>query len=794
MKKTNLNLRSQLTLAFLACGLLPLIVIAAVCYASIHSGFASVQDQSTEALKSGSVDALVAQRELKKKQLTNYFGTINSQIQTFSENGMIVDAMRELQSSFRDFRNSAEVSADQIKKMRGDLMNYYTGQFATEYAKNNDGKSPPAREYLHQLDDDSIALQHAYIFRNNNPLGSKHLLETSSDKSDYSRLHAKVHPIIRDYLNKFGYYDIFLVDSESGDIVYSVFKELDYSTSLVNGPYANTNFGEAFRKANAASQRDEVVFVDFARYAPSYEAPASFIASPIFDGDMKIGVAVFQMPVDRMLEIMAVRDGLGETGETILVGPDFLMRSDSHLDPENHGLLTSWKYPEKGKVDTAATRAVFEKGESGTTAGKDYRGEETFIAYGPVELNGVTYSLNAKMDKSEVLASSQAMAATIGGVKGSVVGWSVGIGVLAAIVLTIVAVFLSRKIALPIQDAAQFAQNIAAGDLRHRCETKATAEVGHLIAAMNEMRDNLAGLLGEVVSTSDVLQGSSTELTGTAEHLSNGALQTTERAATVSAAADEMSTNMVSMASATEQMSSSINSVATAMEEMSSTINEIARNAERASSSVSSVANLSAASNERIEALGAAAAEIGSVMQVIQDIAEQTNLLALNATIEAARAGEAGKGFAVVATEVKELARQTATATDDIRKRIEAIQQTSFEAVDSIGKITTEINDVNEVSRTIASSVEEQGIATKEIAKNIAQAACAAKTVSAGIQESAQASQEISRNITGVNDSAKESTTHAQNTKTAGVSLHERADGLRMTLSKFQLEQQYGGD
>ncbi|WP_158265168.1 methyl-accepting chemotaxis protein [Blastopirellula marina] len=792
MKKSALNLRAQLTLTFLACGLVPLVAIAAVCFASIRSGFATVQDQSADALKSASLESLIAQRELKKKQLSNYFETIDNQIQTFSNNRMIVDAMRQFQTGFAQYRDGAELTDEQLQKMRSELLSYYAGPYADEYAERNNGTQPTARKFFDQLDDDAVALQHAYIVKNANPLGSKHLLDASSDKSDYSQSHAKYHPVIRDYLEKFGFYDIFLVDAKTGDVVYSVFKELDYSTSLRDGPYAGSNIGEAFRKAAAAANKDDVALVDFARYAPSYENPASFIASPIYDGDEKIGVAVFQMPVDRMLEIMAVRDGLGETGETILVGPDYLMRSDSYLDPANHGLLTSWKNPDKGKVDTRATRAAFEKGESGTIETKDYRGQETFIAYGPIDLNGVTYCLNAKMDKSEVLAAGDQMAATIGSVQASVVAWAIGLGVLAAIVLTAVALLLARKIALPIQDAAKFARNIAAGDLRHRCETEASAEVGQLIDAMNEMRDNLAGLLGEVISTSDVLQDSSTELTGTAEHLSHGAQQTTQRAANVAAAADQMSTNMTGMAAATEQMSSSINSVATAMEEMSSTINEIARNAERASSSVSSVANLSAASNQRIEALGEAAAQIGSVMQVIQEIAEQTNLLALNATIEAARAGDAGKGFAVVATEVKDLARQTATATDDIRRRIEAIQKTTYEAIESIGRITSEINDVNEVSRTIASSVEEQGIATKEVTKNLSQAANAARTVSTGIQESAQASQEISRNISGVNDSAKESTTHADKTKSAGVSLHQRADGLRLTLSKFLLEQNGG--
>ena len=148
--------------------------------------------------------------------------------------------------------------------------------------------------------------------------------------------------------------------------------------------------------------------------------------------------------------------------------------------------------------------------------------------------------------------------------------------------------------------------------------------------------------------------------------------------------------------------------------------------------------------------LGAAADEIGKVIEVIQDIAEQTNLRALNATIEAARAGEAGKGFAVVATEVKELAKQTASATDDIRRRIEGIQNSTGESVRAIGEISEVIKNVNEVSRTIASAVEEQSITTREIAQNVAQTTTAAEAVSRGVAESASACQEVTRNISQV--------------------------------------------
>ncbi len=216
----------------------------------------------------------------------------------------------------------------------------------------------------------------------------------------HSNLHANVHPVIRNFLEKFGYYDIFLVDPESGDIVYSVFKELDYSTSLKDGPYANTNFGEAFRRANMLTNKDEVVLVDYEQYTPSYEAPASFIASPVFDGDKKVGIAMFQMPIDRLNEIMAERAGLGETGETYLVGPDMLMRSDSYLDPENHSVLSSFKNRELGKVETEATKDAL-NGKTGAKVIIDYNGNPVLSAYTPVNIGGITWALFAEIDVAE---------------------------------------------------------------------------------------------------------------------------------------------------------------------------------------------------------------------------------------------------------------------------------------------------------------------------------------------------------------------------------------------------------
>ncbi|MCF6149843.1 MAG: hypothetical protein E3K37_14405 [Candidatus Kuenenia sp.] len=352
-------------------------------------------------LRKEAFEKLVAIREVKKAEVERYFQTISDQVVSFSEDKMIVDAMRQFKESLRNVRAENTVSNETFEHMKNEVLSYYTGEFTSEYKEKNQGKTPNINNYFTMLDEDSIVLQYYYIRDNKNPLGSKHLLDRANDNSQYSKIHQKIHPILRNYLERFGFYDIFLADSETGDIVYSVFKELDYTTSLIDGPYAKTNFGEAFRRANAAASNDTVVLVDYASYTPSYEAPASFIASPIFDeNNKKIGVAMFQMPIDRLNAIMGERSGLGKTGETYLVGPDKLMRSDSYLDPENHTVIASFRNPVKGNVDTDALHSAL-AGKKGAEVIKDYNNNPVLSAYTPVKVGGLTWALLAEIDVAE---------------------------------------------------------------------------------------------------------------------------------------------------------------------------------------------------------------------------------------------------------------------------------------------------------------------------------------------------------------------------------------------------------
>ncbi|MCA9257554.1 MAG: PAS domain-containing protein, partial [Planctomycetales bacterium] len=440
-----MKLQTRLMLIILASGLLPL-AIAGI--ASYRAASRSVNDFSSMAeadLDSRVKDSLSAQAALKENQIVAYFETIRDQAIVFGSDPTTISALVELSEAFHCEREDRDLLDADVNALQGDLASYYNGQFGAEYGKQNGGASADAGSLLSRLDADAVVMQHAYIQANRNPLGSKHLLDRAAIESRYHELHANFHPRLRQYLEKFGFYDIFLIDNESGDIVYSVFKELDFATSLKDGPFAQTNLAEAFRRA-AQAGRDEFVFVDYAQYKPSYDAPASFIATPVFDGNRRVGVAAFQLPLDRVTAVMAHREGLGETGETFLVGRDLLMRSDSFHDPEHHSVIASFRNPSEGKIETEGVTKAIERGETTVGANVDYRGKEVVAAYDPVDVLGVRWCLASKMDAEEAFGELKVVQASATESANSVIWLNLGLGVVAGAVIGALAWWVGKKL------------------------------------------------------------------------------------------------------------------------------------------------------------------------------------------------------------------------------------------------------------------------------------------------------------------------------------------------------------
>lgn len=368
--------------------------------------------------------------------------------------------------------------------------------------------------------------------------------------------------------------------------------------------------------------------------------------------------------------------------------------------------------------------------------------------------------------------------------------WAVTTAI-ASVVIGFMAFLIARTFTKPLRTTIAMLQDVAEGDgdLTKRLDESRTDELGEVAHWFNTFIGQIQDMVAEIASNSNVLSEGSSRLVSTATQLSSGAESSKHRSASVSSAAEEMAINMKNMASSTTQMSGGINSVVAAIDEMTTTISEIAKHAETSAGVADKATRIAEDSNNKICHLGTAADEIGRVIEVIEDIAEQTNLLALNATIEAARAGEAGKGFAVVATEVKELAKQTSTATDDIRKRIEHIQSSTQDAVSSISEISEVVKSVNELARTIASAVEEQSITTKQISQDISETATAAEVVARGVDESAVASGEITQNICEVDRVLSETVQGAGLSQQSGEELARLAANLRSVVARFKIGQ-----
>lgn len=760
------NLKTKLLTAFLCVGIFP---FAAMAILSLSKAQDALNDQAFAQMQS--------MRDVKKNQVKHYLETIKNQILTFSEDHMIVEAMAQFSDAFASFQSENGIASGDIAGFKNQLATYYQNDFSTAYRQQNEGRSPNAGSIVNQIDDIAVALQYHYIKANPNPLGAKDGLDRAADRSTYSELHAKYHPIIRNFLKKFGYYDIFLVHPVTGKIIYSVFKELDFATSLTKGPYAQTNFAEAFRKANSASSPEAVVFTDFKPYFPSYEAPAGFVASPIFRDNQKIGVLLFQFPIDKLNAIMKARAGMGETGETYLIGGDMLMRSDSFLDPDNHSVVASFKDPVKGKVDTEASHAGIE-GKTGQKIVVNYNGKPVLSAFTPLMFEGLNWALLAEIDKSEAFGAVKTL---------QWVAMVVAIIGIIAIVLT--ALLITRSIVKPVQGVVASLTELSQGegDLTTRLPVSTKDEIGQLAERFNNFMEKLHAMIRDIATGVGTLSSSSSELSAISQQMSTSAEQTSGKSNTVAIAAEEMSTNMSSVSTAMEQSSTNTSMVASAAEEMTATINEIAKNAEHARTISDQAVRQTSGAGVQMSELGRAAQAIGKVTETITEISEQTNLLALNATIEAARAGEAGKGFAVVANEIKELAKQTSEATLDIKRQIDGIQLSTGNTVETIEEIGKVINNVNEIVSSIAAAVEEQSVSTKEIAENISQVSSGIGEVNQNVAQSSQVVDNITKDITEVNQASSEIANSSSQVRLSADELSQLAEQLNGLVGKFKV-------
>ena len=455
---SRLKVQGKLIVAMVAAGVLPLIVSGVLNYFEAKGGLTAA---ATGKLESVAVN--------KKVAVEDYFQTIRDQAVTLAEDPDIAEGIEKLSVAFAALPVEEAATAPSAAAVKAAVAQQYSNLFGAEYAKQT-GK---ALTSPYALDNPAAALaQYRYVVRNPQPIGEKNDLMKAEGEASYHRLHAKYHAMLNPYRDRFGYHDVFLVDAK-GEVVYTVFKEMDYATNLVSGPWRDSGLAEVVKEALASEDPKATFLSDFKPYTPSYDAPASFIAAPVFDAGRKVGVVAMQMPVGRLNAIMQQSKGMGASGETYLVGDDLLMRSQSRLSKQPTLLVR--------KIDSAAAKSAV-AGTEGAGVYTDHRGVEVVGAYMPLAIPGLKWGLIAEDGVDEALTDVAHLTRK-----------TVIVGVLSAALVGLIAFLFGRALARRIAVGVAVAEQISQGSFDNAITVEGRDEIAELMQALETMQTELFG-------------------------------------------------------------------------------------------------------------------------------------------------------------------------------------------------------------------------------------------------------------------------------------------------------------
>jgi methyl-accepting chemotaxis protein len=638
-------------------------------------------------------------------------------------------------------------------------------------------------------------IKSAYVSDTSRPLGQREVLTDAADGSIYSAAHARIHPEFRDLLEAYGYYDLFLFNL-SGDLIYTVVKENDFAENFSGGPLAGTGLGRVFAQSLEAPE-GAVSVVDFRAYAPSNDAPAGFMGTPVFNPDgRRVGVLAYQLPIDGLAEMLARASALGEHGDMYIVGSDGMARTGSRFDGRFDPLDT---------LPAVSFLTALQAGETGFFDGVTGVGGAASLGYTrDVGLDWADWTIVAELDEAEFQQSLVAFRNT------ALVYVCLGL-----VIATAVSFIIARSITRPLQDAMTSMHRIADGD--HEAQVKVAErgdEIGDLGRTLVEFRDRLAAsgkleekgrrdmeaqerVTGKIADALAVLADG--DLTGTLDErfpygfepiranfnktvatlhdMLGGVLENSReihtRAEDIAGFSDDLSDR-------TERQAGTLKKTAAALDHLTGSVSSAADRATQVEDVVQT-ARSRAESNSRVvtDAVNAmdeikrSSERISQMIGLIDDIAFQTNLLALNAGVEASRAGDAGRGFAVVASEVRSLAQ---TSVDTAKKIKDTI-------TDSTCHVESGVDLVNRAGQALEDVVA-QVVRISEFVSEIA--SCA--------QEQSARLAEVNTDMSQLDRATQENAMMVKKATTASVTLKREVDSLRRQVARFGVRGDAGKD
>jgi methyl-accepting chemotaxis protein len=720
MKK--MGIKTKLIFSFLTAALLPLMAISYYAYW-----------KSEDSMKAPMMEQVSSITRVTKAQLKYYFDNVKGQVIALSQNMGTKDALVSFTQGYQLYLKESNVPAADLQAARRKMQNFYSGEFSQEYSKQNDGKQVDTRSILNRLADTQLLLQANYIYDNPNPLGSKHKFERHEGTTSYNSSHGKFHQGFREYIEKFGFYDIFLIEAESGNVVYSVFKETDFATSLKTGPHSNSPLAKVFKEALLLPEGDSAVMSDYETYLPSYSAPASFMAAPIYVGGELKGVLALQIPFDEINKITLAKHTNMESLETFLVGSDYLMRSDTKADPLNHSVRSSFRHPEKGAIKNPHIDMAL-RGEEKMFVGKDYLGREVVGAFSQVNIMGHTWAIKTIVLKDEAFAAiTQLRFALIIGT------------LIAGVLVCLGAFFYARSLAFELTTLAE-GLRLGAGIV-----ASSSKQIADVSARISESSTEQAASLQETVSSVD-------EISAMVERNADSA--------TSSSKASEMSLTAAQRGKEkVGQMIDSIHSITKGNDEILGSIQK---------------------SNHEISEIVHVIQAISDKTKVINDIVFQTKLLSFNASVEAARAGEHGKGFAVVAEEVGNLATMSGKAATEITDMLDK----------SVHKVTQIVEGTRAIMDTLVRSSKEKvefgtrtakecAGALDEIMHNVARVNEMVREISTASQEQASGIREITKAMSELDQVTQQNTSSSNDASHTARNLQDEAQRLNEYVLKL---------